>query len=668
MTKVRVAEIARKSGAVGNVPARPRCYTAAIPKFESQRRGALLNRKHCLMLVFFLLVSVPVFAATCESLATLKLPDTTITSAQQVAAGQFVPPGASTPPASVKNLPAFCRVQATIKPAKDSDIKIEVWMPLSGWNGKYRGLGNGGFAGYLDYPSLATAISGGYAAASTDTGHAGSTPVDASWALGHPDKIADFGWRAVHEMTVKAKSIIQAFYGDAPKRSYFIGCSNGGRQGLMEAQRFPEDYDGILAGAPANYWTKVFATFIFDIQATQATPSSYIGADKILAIGKAVAAACDANDGVSDGVINNPLTCRFDPGVLLCKAADSSDCLVSEQVAALRKIYAGPLDANGKQMYPGFLPGGEEGPGGWVTWIGAGPGKDLQTAFANGFYTNMISTKEAVDVKTVNVESAVKLADDQQAKTFNADDPNLKPFAAHGGKLIIYHGWSDAALPPQGAINYFNSVQAAGGSPQTADFMRLYMVPGMQHCAGGPGANSFGQSGMLADPQHDVRAALEQWVEKGLAPDKIIATKFANDADHSQGVKLTRPLCPYPQSARYKGAGNDKDAANFKCVEAFIIGSGPLRDPSLRAPRPVHTPEPEYAESARKQRIQGTVRLNVIVGTDGQVHDPIVVKPLEPSLDANAIEGTKRWKFSPATKDGKPVAVEMTLEVEYRLR
>lgn len=600
--------------------------------------------------------------SSCESLSTLKLPDTTITAAQQVAAGQFVPPGASAPPASVKNLPAFCRVQATIKPAKDSDIKIEIWLPLNGWNGKYRGLGNGGFAGNIDYPGLATAIFGGYASASTNTGHTGS-PVDATWALGHPDKIVDFGWRAIHEMTVKAKAIIQAFYGDAPKHSYFLGCSNGGRQGLMEAQRFPEDYDGILAGAPANYWTQVFATFLHDIQATEATPDSYIGGDKIPVIAKAVNAACDAADGSQDGVLNNPLACRFDPAVLQCKGADAPDCLTAAQVVALKKIYAGPRDAHGKQMFPPFLPGGEEGPGGWVTWIGMGPGKDLQYAFASGFFTNMISSKEAVDVKTVNIEAALKLADEQQGQSFNAVNPNLKPFASHGGKLIVYHGWSDAALPPQGAIKYWTAVQDALGVPETADFMRLYMVPGMQHCAGGPGATSFGQFGPPGDPQHDVRAALEQWVEKGLAPRQIIATKSLS-ADHSQNVDvMTRPLCPYPQSVQYvdKG-GNDAFVCDGRPPGVFAVGG------SIKGPKPLNTPEPQYSDSARKARIQGTVRVNVIVGADGRVQDAVVVKSLDLSLDANAIETIKTWTFVPGTKDGKPVSVQVPIEFSFHLR
>ena len=623
-----------------------------------------MNRKLCLIYVLLLGCSVPSLAATCESLAALKLPDTTITLAQPVAAGAFVPPGASAPPASVKNLPAFCRVAATIKPAKDSEIKMEVWLPLASWNGKYRGQGNGGFAGYIFYPGLATALAAGYATASTDTGHAGS-PVDATWALGHPDKIVDFGWRAIHEMTLKAKSIIQAFYGNAPKKSYFSACSNGGRQGLMEAQRFPEDYDGIIAGAPANYWTKVFATFIWDIQAMQANPGSYIGANKVPAIARAVVAACDAHDGVKDGILNDPRECHFDPNTLLCKEGDSDSCLTAPQAAALKKIYDGPVDAKGRQMFPGFLPGGEAGEGGWVTWIGQAPGKDLQTAFATGFFTNMISSQEPLDLKTINVETAVKLADDQQGQTFNAIDPNLKPFAARGGKLIVYHGWSDAALPPQGAINYYNSMEEAMGPGKPELFMRLFMAPGMQHCGGGPGANSFGQFGPAGDADHDLSLALERWVEKGIAPDRLIATKFVDDKPE-KGVAMTRPLCPYPGAATYKGSGDINDAANFECThDAEIIRS--VKDPSVKAPRPLHTPDPHYSRSAKAQGVQGTVTLSAVIGTDGKAHDVKVVKSLEPSLDANAMEAVKTWKFAPATKDGHPVAVMMRLEVDFKL-
>jgi feruloyl esterase len=280
-------------------------------------------------------VATRLWAASCESLSGLKLADTTITSAQTIEAGAFTPPGAAGPMAGAfKTLPAFCRVTAEIKPSKESDIKIEVWMPATGWNGKYQGAGNGGFAGTISYPVLANALKGGYAAASTDTGHtAGAT--GAGWALGHPDLIVDFGYRAIHEMTVKAKALIQAFYGENPKRSYFGSCSNGGRQALMEAQRYPEDYDGIIAGAPANFWTHLLSAGAWDLQATQGDAATYIPAAKIPAISAAVLKACDAQDGVTDGLISDPQACRFDPATIQCQDADSSSCLTAPQVAAI---------------------------------------------------------------------------------------------------------------------------------------------------------------------------------------------------------------------------------------------------------------------------------------------------------------------------------------------
>lgn len=524
------------------------------------------------IVVIVLLAALPAMAASCESLNSLKLPDTTINSAQTVAAGAFTPPTVEQQelaPGIFKRLPAFCRVVAQIKPAKDSDIKMEVWMPLTGFNGNFRGQGNGGFAGSINYAGLGAALGQGYATASTDTGHSG-TAIDATWAHGHPDKIVDFGYRAVHEMTLKAKAIIQAFYGQSPHRSFFAACSNGGRQGLMEAQRFPADYDGITAGAPANYWTRVFSTFIWDIQALQADPDSYIPAKKVPAIDAAVLAACDANDGLKDGVLNDPTACHFDPSAIACKDADSDSCLTPKEVAALKKVYSGPHDANSKQIFPGFMPGGESGGGGWPLWItGQAAGKDLQTAFASGFFNNMITISEPLDLKTVKVEAAVKLADEQQARTFNADNPDLNAFIKRGGKLIIYHGWSDAALPPVATIQYFEEVQKTLGRKAADASVRLFMVPSMQHCFGGPGPSSFGQFGntSASDPEHDVQLALEQWVEKGTAPDKIIATKYANQFSSSGQVQMTRPLCPYPQMAKYKGTGDINDAANFACVE-----------------------------------------------------------------------------------------------------
>ena len=273
------------------------------------------------MIVCAILIASPVAAATCDSLASLKLANTHIAVSQAVEAGAFTPPGA--PPngpalATYKALPAFCRVAGSIKPSSDSDIQFEVWLPASGWNGKFEGVGNGGFAGAIGYAGLAASVSRGYVAASTDTGHrAGGT--DATWALGHPEKVADFGYRAIHETTVQGKAIAKAFYGEGPKRSYFNSCSNGGRQALMEAQRYPADYDGIIAGAPANYWTHLLANAIWVVQSTMADSASYIPASKLPAIESAALAACDANDGVKDGIIDSPNLCQFKPAALLCK-------------------------------------------------------------------------------------------------------------------------------------------------------------------------------------------------------------------------------------------------------------------------------------------------------------------------------------------------------------
>jgi feruloyl esterase len=459
-------------------------------------------------------------------------------------------------------------VTAEIKPSKESDIKIEVWMPATGWNGKYQGAGNGGFAGTISYPVLANALKGGYAAASTDTGHAAGA-TGAGWALGHPDLIVDFGYRAIHEMTVKAKALIQAFYGENPKRSYFGSCSNGGRQALMEAQRYPEDYDGIIAGAPANFWTHLLSAGAWDLQATQGDAATYIPAAKIPAISAAVLKACDAQDGVTDGLISDPQACRFDPATMQCQDADSNSCLTAPQVAALKKLYAGPKNSKGEKIFPGRVVGGEEGPGGWPLWLtGAAPSTSLMYQFTTNFFENMVYDDPKWDFKTFNFDNGVKSADDKQAANLNATDANLKAFQKRGGKLIIYHGWSDAAISAFNTIDYYNSVNAAIGARDAAQFVRVFMAPGMQHCAGGPGPNAFGQLGFSTaqpDPQHNIYDALSQWVEKGTAPERIVATKYVNDQNPSQGVKMTRPLCPYPQAARYKGTGDTNDETSFSC-------------------------------------------------------------------------------------------------------
>lgn len=508
----------------------------------------------------------------CEQLAQLTLPNTKITSAQSIAAGAFASPPSMAPwlagdPSFHKRLPAFCRVTAEAMPSADSDIKIEVWLPASGWNGKFRGQGNGGFAGEIDYRSMGVAILQGYATAGTDTGHAAAGTA-AQWALGHPEKIVDFAYRAIHEMTVAGKATMKAFYGDGPQHSYFANCSNGGRQALMEAQRYPQDYDGILAGAPANYWTHLLASALWDAQATTSDPASYIPPSKIPAIAHAVNAACDAQDGVMDGVLNEPRQCHFDPATLLCKEADSDSCLSQPQVTALKKLYEGAHDAKGKQIFPGFLPGAEDGGGGWALWItGSAPQKGLLFAFDQGYFADMVYAQADWDYKKANLDEAVAASDAKYAGVLNATETNLKSFAAHGGKLIIYHGWNDPAISALNTINYFENVANVMGRAERDSFVRLFMVPGMQHCGGGPGPDVFGQGGIspLSDPQHNMYLALEQWVEHGTGPSMIIASKMAGEGS-SAAVKMTRPLCAYPQVAKYKGSGDTNDAANFVCA------------------------------------------------------------------------------------------------------
>jgi hypothetical protein len=507
-------------------------------------------------------LAVSTTSAACEGLAELRLPNTTITTAQSVAAGAFTPPTGSAAP--YKDLPAFCRMAGVIKPTSDSEIKFEVWLPAANWNGKFQGIGNGGFAGSISYNELGSALARGYATASTDTGHRGG---DASWALGHPEKIVDYGHRAIHEMTVKAKLIVKAFYGDGPKRSYFASCSNGGRQALMEAQRYPNDYDGIIAGAPANAFSQILTGFAWNMQ-MMSDPASYIPAKKLKAIEAAALAACDARDGVTDSVLDDPTKCGFDLAVLSCKGAETDDCLTEKQVATLKKIYAGPRNAKGQQLIPGFVPGGETGPGGWTPWItGATPTTALQFFFATQAFKHMVYNDPNWDLKAFELERDGKLAHEKLAPVLNATDPNLNAFKARGGKLILYHGWNDAALPPVNTINYFQSVVAKLGERQANSFVRLFMAPGVQHCFSGPGPDNFGQMVTRAqsDPQHDLTLALERWVEQDIAPDQVIATKRQGPTPQAP-VLRTRPLCPYPQVARYKGSGSTDEAANFNCV------------------------------------------------------------------------------------------------------
>jgi hypothetical protein len=526
-----------------------------------------------------LTVSTDAFAQdsqSCESLANLTLQNAKVASAQSVAAGAFTPPAAATPWLNgnadfYKSLPAFCRVTVDATPSSDSDIKIEVWLPTSGWNGRLQGNGNGGFAGEVDYQELGRRLLRGYATVGTDTGHA-AQGTDARWALNHPEKITDFAYRGIHEMTVVAKAAISAFYGSGPQHSYFAGCSNGGRQALMEAQRYPADYDGILSGAPANFWSHLVSSALWDAQATTLDPASYIPASKLPAIAHAVVEACDARDGVKDGILNDPRQCHFEPKSMLCKSADSDSCLTEKQATALGKLYSGAKDAQGHQIFPGFLPGAEEGGGGWGLWItGPEPGKSLLFAFGYGYFSDMVYSDAAWNYKTTNFDRAVADADKKTAHILNATDANLKPFTSRGGKLLMYHGWNDAAISAVNSINYYNEVVAKLGTKDADSSVRLYMLPGVQHCAGGTGPDAFGEPGTPQpdDASRNATLALERWVEKGAGPSQIIATKY----EAGQGPipdfskpKMTRPLCPYPQAAKYKGSGDTNDAASFTCM------------------------------------------------------------------------------------------------------
>jgi feruloyl esterase len=485
--------------------------------------------------------SVLLAAASCESLLKLELPNTTITAAESVPAGGFTAPGGRGAGAGAANLPAFCRVAATLTPSADSDIKIEVWMPATEWNGKFQAVGNGGWSGAVNYGAMATALRRGYATASTDTGHVGGS---GQFALGHPEKLVDFGWRAVREMTLRAKSTIAAFYGDRPRLSYWVGCSSGGKQGLKEAQRFPEDYDGIVAGAPANYWTHLVTQSLWVAQATLKDVASALPAAKLNLLHDAALAACDAHDKVKDGVIEDPPGCRFNPNVLQCKSGEAADCLTAAQVAAARKIYEPAKNPRtGEQIFPGLAIGSEK------AW---GALANAPLSIANDHFKYVVFKDPDWDFKTLDFDKTVALADEIDKEfQLNAYDANLKPFVERGGKLLMYHGWNDQLIAPANSINYLQSVEAVlGGPARTAQSVRLFMAPGVAHCAGGAGPSTF-----------DMLAALEAWVEQKKAPDRILASRIVNGV-----TERTRPLCPYPQTARYSGTGSTDDAASFVCA------------------------------------------------------------------------------------------------------
>ena len=477
-------------------------------------------------------------------------PDTTITLVQLLAAGSN--------PSPVGTIAlSICRVVGVISPA----INFEVWMPTTSWNGKYQGVGNGGLAGSISFSDMRTALSENYATASTDTGHSSNAPGDPWWT--NAQQIKDYGYRSIHELALKAKAMVSGFYGLGPQHSYFNGCSTGGRQAFMEAQRYPEDYDGILAGSPVYRVLQLRARHVWTWQCNHedVTESHAIPASKLPAIFSKVVAACDALDGLVDGQVNDPPRCDFDPNSMLCPGADNATCLTAPQVETLQCMYNGPTPP----FYPGVPMTSELDQG---QSIGVVPNPQYTTFFANTVFQD-----PNYDFRTFNFNTDVTFTLDKVfgGETLDfihtADNPDLSAFKAGGGKMIIWHGWSDPLPNPVDTIQYYEDVLAFFGHPSNGgvgpstngrgqeskaeDFVRLFLLPNVGHCGGGAagGPNTW-----------DLITPLEQWVEDGVAPGEIIASRVNGGV-----VTRTRPICAYPNVARYVGSGSIDDAANFVC-------------------------------------------------------------------------------------------------------
>ena len=507
-------------------------------------------------------------ADACAAIKDLKIEDTTITAAESVPAGSFTAPNSK----SYANLPAFCRVTATISPAHDSAIRVEMWLPQDGWKGVFEGTGNGGYSGVFNYPMLAAGLSRGYAVINTDEGTAPATPLNGDAVVGHPVKWRDWGFRSTHLMTVAGKQIAQAFYSREPAHAYFSGCSTGGQQALSEAQLYPADYDGIAAGAPVVNRTHLHAAFVWSRQAADRSPGSVLGHDKLMLLKKAVVAACapGSHGAASDAFVADPLHCAFDPASLVCKAGDAPDCLTPEQAETVKRLYAGPTNPRtGEQIYPGW-PRGSEGPAfGWALEEGDAPFSLKEPAFDSLFKWVFGPTW---DWRTFDFDRDMAEADAVLGPDVNGNTvANIDAFKAHGGKLLVYHGWADSIVNPLDTVAFYETLaKASGGRSQLQGSARLFLLPGVEHCGsgGGEGPDAVGsEHGLPApevDAEHDVLAALAQWVESGTAPEELIATKYQGD-DPTKPIVMQRPACAYPKMARYTGSGDTNAAASFVC-------------------------------------------------------------------------------------------------------
>jgi Tannase and feruloyl esterase len=507
------------------------------------------------LLAGFAVCATPAQAADCGSLRSLALKNVSITSASVVPAAGLVP--------------EYCKVLGSVHNLPHSTIQFEISLPTTKWNGKYFFAGGGGFNGTI--PKLDQALAEGYAAAGSDTGHQGDS-LDGSWALNDLQAQVNYAYLATHVITVLGKEIVRSYYGTPERRSYFVGCSNGGKMALMEVQRYPNDFDAAVAGDPVIDRTQLMMSYTWNAQALAQAP---IPPSKIPVIEKATLAACRTSGGEVDGLITTPGRCNFDPKTVVCASGDGPDCLTPGQAQALARILRGPVVSGGRQRYPGFVPGHEDDYGSFITGDGTRNSfPSSQWKFQDQFLRYFVLGPGFDSVKQFDFDkdaaAVAPFAGDQ-----DASNPDLTAFRARGGKLILYHGWADHSITPVRTIEYYAEVidmmagvpaRGAGeeNAAEVSDFARLFMVPGMHHCGNGPGPNSFGGANqgfpMRFDAEHDVVAALDRWVENGVAPTAIIAAHHTNGA-----VDRTIPLCPYPQVAVYKGAGDPKAAENYRC-------------------------------------------------------------------------------------------------------
>lgn len=487
---------------------------------------------------------------SCAALGDREFPNTRIASAETVAAGTFTPPtqGFGRSGTDYSTLPEFCRIIGSIHPTSDSDIGFELWLPAENWNGRFIQTGNGGVAGSIVHGSMAGPLRRGYAVANTDTGHVSGGNDIWGWAVGHTSKLTDYAWRAVHELTTTGKAITATRYGTDPEKSYFVGCSTGGRQGLMEAQRFPEDYDAIIAGAPAANWAPLMALSVL-IQ-TNLGPGK-LDPTKLRLLKEGAIAACDALDGVEDRVISSIRQCDFDPASLQCQGNTTVQCLAPREVDAARTIYAGVVGDDGTQWFPGTGPGSE------LLWA---PYATPQFSLGTGYFRDILLKDADWRPESFNADSLMPLAMEGSAELM-AMDPDISAYLDNGGKLITYHGTTDGLISYDNTVNYVDAMIETLGESAVEEAVRFYLVPGMDHCAGGEGAHAI-----------DWLGAMEQWVEQGQAPGTLTGIHPApapailgtENRENTPG-EFTRPICKYPEVAVYQGTGDVWDASSFSC-------------------------------------------------------------------------------------------------------